>query len=125
MRLTEYQPSAVRLALRRSALAMYLTLNVRAHTVLKSETLKMLPQRLGKKDYRWSGNVSALSSDEQVADYRWAVDKFLDLLPAYTGVGTDRILISFDGFRSEMYEGPGSGPRPRQHLGQDARLLQE
>lgn len=96
-RLTEYRPSV----LRNSALVMYLTQNVRAHTALRLNF-----QNLGTDDRRWVGNIEAATPEARLADFRWAVDRFLEHLPAYSSVPAERIMLSFDGFRPQIYGGP-------------------
>lgn len=99
MRRVDYQPSFWRLMFRRSALVMYLVTNMKVQQVLNISV-----QSLGAKDKRWSSNVPYESSETAFADYRWAVDRFLDALPAATGVGADRIVLVFDGMRPDMYD---------------------
>lgn len=99
MRRIDYQPSFWRLLLRRSSLVMYLVTNMKVQQVLNFSV-----QSLGAKDKRWSSNIPYQSSAEAYADYRWAVDRFLDALPAATGVGADRIVLVFDGMRPDMYD---------------------
>lgn len=100
-RLTEYRPSLLRRVMRNSALVMYLTQNVRAHTALRLNF-----QNLGADDRRWVGNIEATTPEDRLADFRWAVDRFLEHLPAYSGVPAERIMLSFDGFRPQIYGGP-------------------
>lgn len=95
----DYQPSFWRLLFRRSALVMYLVTNVKVQQILNFSV-----QSLGAKDKRWSSNVPYESSEAAFADYRWAVDRFLDALPAATGVGAGRIVLVFDGMRPDMYD---------------------
>lgn len=97
-RLTEYRPSLVRRLLRHSALAMYLILNVKAQTALKFDI-----KNLGAHDNRWVGNIEAVTPEKQMADFRWAVDRFVEFLPEYTGLPPERIVLSIDGFRPNMY----------------------
>jgi len=101
--LTPYEPSLTRRLLRHSALAMYLILNVRAHNAITADPIAFL--NLGDKDKRWVANVEAWNPDEVIIQYKWAVDRFLEFVPEYTGVGWDRVVFSFDGFRPQMYEG--------------------
>jgi hypothetical protein len=97
-RLTEYRPSLLRRVLRHSALAMYLTLNVKAQSVLNLDI-----KHLGASDHRWVGNIAAVTPDKRMTDYRWAVDRFIEFLPDYAGLPPSRIVISLDGFRPNMY----------------------
>jgi len=87
-KLTEYRPSLTRRMMRQSALAMYLTQNVKAQTVLRFNI-----QNLGRDDRRWVGNVEAVTADEQMTDFHWASDRFLEFVPSYTGVSTDRMIL--------------------------------
>jgi hypothetical protein len=99
LRRVDYQPSFWRLLFRRSALVMYLVTNMKVQ-----QALDFSVQSLGAKDKRWSSNVPYESSEAAFADYRWAVDRFLNALPAATGVSVDRIVLVFDGMRPDMYE---------------------
>lgn len=99
IRRVDYQPSFWRLLFRRSALVMYLVTNMKVQQILDFSV-----QALGAKDKRWSSNIPYESSEAAFADYRWAVDRFLDALPAATGVGVDRIILVFDGLRPDMYD---------------------
>jgi hypothetical protein len=99
LRRVDYQPSFWRLLLRHSALAMYLITNMKVQQLLDFSV-----QSLGANDKRWSSNIPYESSEVAFADYRWAVDRFLDALPAATGVDADRIVLVFDGLRPDMYD---------------------
>lgn len=99
MRRVDYEPSFWRQMLRRSALAMYLVTNMRVQQALNFSTWN-----LSSKDRRWSANVAYESSEMEFADYRWAVDRFLDALPAATGVPYENIVLVFDGIRPDMYD---------------------
>ncbi len=100
MRLTPYEPSWSRQILRRSALAMYLI------TQLKINNLFNQPLVLGQHDQRFVGNVESQAPESYLADSRWAVDRFLELLPDYAGLPPDRIQLVVDGVRPNLYE-PG------------------
>ncbi|MHB1218308.1 MAG: hypothetical protein ACYC1L_08945 [Alphaproteobacteria bacterium] len=99
LRRVDYQPSFWRLLLRHSALAMYLITNMKVQQLLNFSV-----QSLGANDKRWSSNIPYESSEIAFADYRWAVDSFLDALPAATGVDADRIVLVFDALRPDMYD---------------------
>lgn len=99
MRRVDYQPSFWRLLFRRSALVMYLVTNMKVQ-----QALNFSVQSLGANDKRWSSNVPYESSEAAFADYRWAVDRFLDALPEATGVGASKIVLVFDGMRPDMYD---------------------
>ncbi len=99
LRRVDYAPSTARQLLRRSALAMYLVTNVKAHTAFDVDV-----QALGDDDQRWVGNIAAEATDLQLDDYQWAVDRFLERLPEATGVAADRIIIMADGIRPQLYQ---------------------
>ncbi|MGE0094020.1 MAG: hypothetical protein AB7M05_11560 [Alphaproteobacteria bacterium] len=99
LRRVDYEPGFWRLLLRHSALAMYLITNIKVQQLLNFSV-----QSLGANDKRWSSNVPYESSEAAFADYRWAVDRFLDELPVATGVGVDRIILVFDGMRPDIYD---------------------
>jgi len=94
-----YEPSLVRRIFRNSALAMYLVTNANLPNLLNFSL-----NNLGKDDKRWVANIPATSDEDVLADFRWAVDMFLDGLPQATGVPMERITLTFDGFRPQMYE---------------------
>jgi hypothetical protein len=98
-RRVDYEPSFWRRVLRHSALAMYLVTNMKVQQALKITTWN-----LSSKDRRWSSNVPYESSEAELADYRWAVDRFLDALPAATGVPPENVLLVFDGIRPDLYD---------------------
>ncbi len=95
----DYEPSLLRRVFRNSALAMYLVTNANLPNLLNFSL-----SNLGKDDKRWVANIPATSNEAILADYRWAVDSFLDALPQATGLPAERIILTFDGFRPQMYE---------------------
>lgn len=99
VRRVDYEPSFWRQWLRHSALAMYLVTNVRIQQAINVATWN-----LGAKDRRWSANVPYESSEVELADYRWAVDRFLEMLPEATGVDMANIILIFDGLRPDLYD---------------------
>lgn len=99
IRRVDYQPSIWRRALRHSALAMYLVTNMKVQQILHFSV-----QTLGTKDKRWSSNIPYESTEAAFADYRWAVDRFFDALPAATGVAADHIVLTLDAMRPDLYD---------------------
>lgn len=97
MRLTEYRPSRLRSMLRHSALAMYLFSQVKVQSLIGSGLV------LGKDDARFVGNVEAVAPADFLAHSKWAVDRFLDLLPEYTGLPRDRVQLVVEGVRPQLY----------------------
>lgn len=98
MRLTEYRPSRLRSILRHSALAMYLFSQAKVQGLLGGGLT------LGKDDHRFVGNVEAVSDDAFLAQSKWAVDRFLDMLPEYSGLPRERIQLVVEGIRPQLYE---------------------
>lgn len=82
LRRVDYNPSLLRRMGRQSALFMYLVTNVKVQQLVSLDLQKFL----GKEDKRWVANIAADAPEEVIADYRWAVDRFMELLPEYTGV---------------------------------------
>lgn len=99
IRRVDYNPSFWRLLLRHSTLAMYLITNMKVQ-----QALNFSVQSLGANDKRWSSNVPYESTEVAFADYRWAVDRFFDALPAATGVAPGRIVLVFDALRPDLYD---------------------
>lgn len=97
LRLTPYQPSLIRSLMRHSALAMYLFSQAKVQTLLSS------PLALGADDARFVGNVEASTSEEYLAQSRWAVDRFLDMLPEAACLPSNRIQLVIDGIRPNLY----------------------
>jgi hypothetical protein len=97
----DYEPSFLRRALRRSALVMYLVTNVKVQQVLH---LTQMIQNLGKKDQRWAANVPYTSTAEEYADYQWATDRFLERLPTAAGLPPEKIILTLDAVRPEIYD---------------------
>jgi len=96
---TDYEPSLIRRLLRKSALAMYLFTNIKVQNIANFQL------NLGKNDNRWVANVKATDSKENLEKYRWAIDRFLDLVPAHVSLPPSKVILSFDGFRPHMYQG--------------------
>lgn len=99
IRRVDYQPSFWRRVLRRSALAMYLVTNMKVQRIFDFSV-----QNLGAKDTRWSANIPYESTEAELADYHWAVDRFLDALPEATGVAPNQIVLTFDAIRPDLYD---------------------
>lgn len=99
IRRVDYRPSIWRRALRHSALAMYLITNLKVQNALHFSV-----QTLGAKDRRWSSNIPYESSEVAFADYRWAVDRFFEALPAATGVTAEHIVLTLDAVRPDLYD---------------------
>jgi len=98
---TDYAPDLARRLLRESAVFMYLVTNLNIQNYLN---LAMLQRQIGKDETRWVGNIEALDSEEARANYRWAVDVFLDQLPVKAALPPEKIVLSIDGIRPELYD---------------------
>lgn len=93
--LSDYKPTFVRRLLRNSALAMYLITQAKVDTLLDLSV---------RGDARFVGNVEALVSDEMLADSRWVVDRFLDMLPEAAGLPPERLQLVVESVRPEIYD---------------------
>jgi len=111
LRRVDYNPGLLRRIGRQSALFMYLMTNVKAQRLIHLDIQKIL----GKEDKRWVANIEAQAPEDVVKEYCWAFDRFLELLPAYTGVDPSRIALVMDGFRPQMYR-PGAMEEVRESV---------
>lgn len=91
---TDYAPSALRRALRSSALVRYLALNVQLGTRRPASA---------SDGRRWVGNIEARPPEETMIRYRLVTDWFLERLLAATGVAAEHIVLVLDGLRPHLY----------------------
>lgn len=103
LRRVDYTPGLLRRVGRQSALFMYLFTNVKVQRLVNLDVQRFL----GKEDKRWVANIAAQAPEDVLTDYKWAVDRFFEFLPVYTGVASDCITLVMDGFRPNMYEPDG------------------
>lgn len=120
LRLTEYQPSAVRLLLRNSALAMYLFSQAKVQTLAGA-----MGQALGDNDTRFVGNVAADAPEDYRRASEWAVDRFLDLLPESAGLDRSRIQLVVESVRPNLYAPETMPEAERSYWGRMRRYVIE
>jgi hypothetical protein len=96
---SDYSPKIARRVMRESALVRYLTLNL-AGGVAKA---KRLLQGKSLVDPEYVGNTAAAFSSRRLQDSRQAVDKFLTLLPTYSGVDPGQTVLVVDAMRPALY----------------------
>jgi len=95
----DYKPGLVRKVFRRSALAMYLILNLKVHANLR------LPLPFIKLDEGENiSNVPAVVEEEILTNVMRGMIKFFDELPTRTGLESTRILFVVDGIRQSIYD---------------------
>ena len=99
LRRIDYEPSSIRRILRRSALAMYLATNLKIARVFQIESW-----RIGTNDQEWVANFPRALPEENLADFRWAVDRFIEAIPEYTGLPYSKIVFTVDAIRRAMYD---------------------
>jgi hypothetical protein len=94
LRQFDYQPTLFRRILRESALVRYLTWHLHAEAIFS---------RASSRDEQFVGNTSSHKSDKVVADSKRAVDAFFRDLPAKSGLPPNRVLLSVDAMRPDLY----------------------
>ena len=100
----DFAPSlAYRLA-RRSALVRYLAHNVKVKLQVRGLVSRVHARLTGTPAYQWL-SYRKPASPALVAASKRAVDAFLDLLPEYSGLAPERIVLVVDGMRPELYDG--------------------
>lgn len=93
-------PSTLRRLVQQSALARYVIFNLQGNVA--AARLRDLLLGLTRSD-GYVGNVRATTDPERVRLSEAAIDRFLDLLPAMTGLPPERVLLVLDGRRPELY----------------------
>jgi len=99
LELAPFTPGGWRTLGRRSALIRYLVLNLQVTDFMRNGFFA------GADERRWAGNVAAEVDDEFFQDALWAARVFLDEAPASTGLPRDKIALSIDAIRPDLYEG--------------------
>ena len=98
----DFSPSWKHRAVRKSALAMYLTAN------LKLKELRLPWGSRGQAAVKGTAGDTRLNEDPRAAaritDSKRAVDEFFSQLPTRSGLSTSRIALVVDGLRPEVYE---------------------
>lgn len=95
----DYQRSAIRTFLRKSAFVRYVMLNLQAGLVV--EKLRASACRSEDPYACAAGSPSAL--EQRIADAQRAVDYFLDQLPLKSGLSTEAVVFVLDAMRPAMY----------------------
>jgi len=93
----DYQRSAIKTFLRKSALVRYVMLNLKAGLIVES----LRRPRCRSEDPYACEEPATL--ERRVADSKRAVDYFLDQVPAKSGLGSDSIIFVMDAMRPAMY----------------------
>jgi hypothetical protein len=93
----DYEPDLLRRTLRRSALFMYMALNVRAYAAA-SRLFR------GQPAGRYVANMPAEQSDNRIIDMKKGADFYLDQFPQYAGVDRSRIVFVVDALRPHIYD---------------------
>jgi len=91
--------------LARSALAMYIVVNLEAPQLWARLKEFYTPYSVPSQSY--AGNVPARVDGTRLVDSQGAVDAFLDMLPARAGLEPSQIILGMDGNRREIYENRG------------------
>jgi hypothetical protein len=93
----DYEPDLLRRTLRRSALFMYMALNVRLYA-----TASRLFR--GQPAGRYVANMPAEQPDNRIADMKKGVDFYLDQFAQYAGVDRSRVVFVVDALRPHIYD---------------------
>ena len=94
----DYQRSAIKTFLRKSALLRYVMFNLQA-----GATLERLRHRCRSEDPYACAAGSPAALEQRIVDSQRAVDYFLDQVPAKSGLGGDSIVFVVDALRPAMY----------------------
>lgn len=98
----DFTPSRLGPLVYSSALGRYLLLNLKARTLLG----RLFAGKVELQDTWFVGNTPGEYTPERLQAAQAAVDAFLELLPAKSGLSPERILIVVDGMRPELYDPP-------------------
>lgn len=103
----QYAPGAVKELLSRSALVRYLYFHLNFADVAN----KIQFRKRGGSESPAIDDVAAVVQDfnTRLAFSKLAVDSFLSLLPRYSGLPTDRLVLVIDGQRSYIYHNADTG----------------
>ncbi len=99
--LQEYHPSPLRNIVGYSALARYLFFNLKASHAYSRMKQKFMQQK--NEETHYIANVEAHAEDEKLFDSYKAIAAFLTLLPDYSGLSPEKIILSVDAPRSFIY----------------------
>jgi hypothetical protein len=99
MELAPFEPSKRRKLFRQSALVRYLVLNLQVLDFARSGFLAAASEQ------RWVSNVAAQVDEAFFDEALWATQVFLNVLPEFSGLSRDNIVIAIDGVRPQVYAG--------------------
>ena len=94
----DYQRSAIKTFLRKSALLRYVMFNLQA-----GATLERLRHRCRSEDPYACAAGSPAALEQRIVDSQRAVDFFLDQVPVKSGLGRDAVIFVLDPMRPAMY----------------------
>ena len=94
----DYQRSAIKTFLRKSALLRYVMFNLQA-----GATLERLRHRCRSEDPYACAAGSPAALEQRIVDSQRAVDYFLDQVPVKSGLGRDAVIFVLDPMRPAMY----------------------
>lgn len=99
LQLVPFTPSLIHQALRRSALARYVhgngfVVSARRH----------IESFFGRQSPDFVGNTAAAADSVRLQKSQQAADQFLAMLPDYSGLTPDRIVLLVDGIRPDLYD---------------------
>jgi hypothetical protein len=98
----DFAPSALGPLVYSSAVGRYLLLNLKLRTKLG----QLVRGKAELGDTWFVGNTPGEYTPERLEQSQRALDAFLELLPAKSGLAPERILILVDGMRPELYDPP-------------------
>ena len=78
---------------------MYLATNLKIARAFQIESWQF-----GKNDQEWVANIPRALPEKNLADFRWAVDQFIEAIPDYTGLPYSKIVFTIDAIRRAMYD---------------------
>jgi hypothetical protein len=99
LEMVPFTPSLLHRALRMSALARY----VHGNNLLTG-VQRRIQSVFGAETEQFVGNVASDADDARVEKSKRVVDHFLKVLPRYSGVAPEMIVLLVDGVRPELYD---------------------
>jgi hypothetical protein len=99
----DYEVSLLKKVLRKSALFMYINMNLQVGPRLKIVWTRMKDAMSGRKS-EYVGQTDARVDSRRETDSRRAVDAFFEMLEDACGVPRKNILIGIDGMRPHLYD---------------------
>jgi len=112
----EYHPSWKRQMIRLSVLAQYAFHNLQASQVWDRMKQKTLRRDADKPVY--ADNTDSATDEKRMADSKEAVDAFLRLLPAYSGLPPTRVAFVVDAPRDSIYRNDSAEESSKSYFAQ-------